>query len=877
MTNLNKFTYIALSALFIWSCKPTQTITLPEQVIEINDPNKLPERPVYQASNTRVFDLLHTKLDVKFNWEKTYLYGKAELTLMPYFHATNTLALDARGFDIHKVQLVDSVYSDLDYNYEHDVLVIDLNKEYTRNDTLVVFIDYTAKPEELEAGGSNAITSDKGLYFINPKGEEKDKPQQIWTQGETQSNSAWFPTIDSPNERCTGEIAITVEQQYKTLSNGILMLQTLNENGTRTDYWEMDQPHAPYLFMMAIGDFAVVKDTWRAMEVDYYLDKEYEPYAKDIFGLTPEMLEFYSKRLGVDYPWKKYSQVVVKDYVSGAMENTTAVIHGDFVQQTKRELLDGSDGEDVIAHELFHHWFGDLVTCESWSNLPLNESFATYGEYLWNEYKYGSDKADYALNNDLNAYLQESKGKQVDMVRFDYESREDMFDAHSYQKGGRILHMLRNYLGDDAFFESLTYYLNKHQYTDVEMHEFRLACEEISGEDLNWFFNQWFYASGHPILNINYEYNDSAKVQTVVIEQAQNFNTTPLYKLPIKIDLYVNGKVETKEVVVEEAVQVFNFEVAQQPDLVNVDADKMLLCEKVDHHTPEEFSFQFYHAPKFMDRYEALKALASSKEKFATQTLVDGLSDPFPQIKRVALRNLAGALKNDSATVKVRLMELGKNDANTRVKGDALYSLATFFSTDKDIVPVLTANVNNQSYYVAGSALSGLAEVDKMEALKYAKQYESETNLDLLNAVAEVYEKHGGPEQHAFYKEKYFELDGFGKYSFVHSYGNYLKNQSDEVVSEAIPVLNEVATNEKAWWMRMTGINVIVELENQYAEKLKQHQKSLQSVKKDTPEAAELSSKIDQTTTINNQLTELIKTIRATEKNPRLKQMLGVQ
>jgi len=653
----NKALLIASAMLFIFGCKPTETINLPEQVIEINDPNKLPERAVYQASNTKLFDLLHTKLDVKFNWEKAYLYGKAELTLKPYFHANNTLALNARGFDINKVQLVGEENIDLKYNYDGLMLIVDLDKEYTRNDTLKLFVDYTAKPDELTLGGSDAISSDKGLYFINPRGEEKDKPQQIWTQGETQSNSAWFPTIDSPNERCTGEIAITVEDKYKTLSNGILNLQTINADGTRTDYWEMDQPHAPYLFMMAIGEFSVTKETWNGIDVDYYLEKDYAPYANDIFGLTTEMLEFYSKRIGVTYPWKKYSQIVVRDYVSGAMENTTAVIHGEFVQQTKRELIDGSAGEDVIAHELFHHWFGDLVTCESWSNLPLNESFATYGEYLWNEYKYGLDKADYGLRNDLSSYLQQAQENQVDMIRFDYEAREDMFDAHSYQKGGRILHMLRNYLGDDAFFESLKHYLNTNKFTDVEMHELRIACEDVSGEDLNWFFNQWFYASGHPMLNINYEYNDSLKIQNIYISQEQNFNTTPLYKLPIAIDIYVEGKVERKDVIIDKASNVFSYEISSKPDLVNVDGDKMLLCEKVDSHTYEEWAFMYANAPKYLDRYEAIKNLAEVNEPFATKIIIDAVGDKFEHIRRTALRSLENAIKTNPDEVKAKLIE----------------------------------------------------------------------------------------------------------------------------------------------------------------------------------------------------------------------------
>lgn len=873
----NKALLIASAMLFIFGCKPTETINLPEQVIEINDPNKLPERAVYQASNTKLFDLLHTKLDVKFNWEKAYLYGKAELTLKPYFNANNTLALNARGFDINKVQLVGEENVDLKYNYDGLMLIVDLDKEYTRNDTLKLFVDYTAKPDELTLGGSDAISSDKGLYFINPRGEEKDKPQQIWTQGETQSNSAWFPTIDSPNERCTGEIAITVENKYKTLSNGILNLQTINADGTRTDYWEMDQPHAPYLFMMAIGEFSVTKETWNGIDVDYYLEKDYAPYANDIFGLTTEMLEFYSKRLGITYPWKKYSQIVVRDYVSGAMENTTAVIHGEFVQQTKRELIDGSAGEDVIAHELFHHWFGDLVTCESWSNLPLNESFATYGEYLWNEYKYGLDKADYGLRNDLSSYLQEAQDKQVDMIRFDFEAREDMFDAHSYQKGGRILHMLRNYLGDDAFFESLKHYLNKHQFTDVEMHELRIACEDVSGEDLNWFFNQWFYASGHPMLNINYEYNDSLKIQNIYISQEQNFNTTPLYKLPIAIDIYVEGKVERKEVVIDKALNVFSYEMSSKPDLVNVDGDKMLLCEKVDSHTNEEWAYMYTNAPKYLDRYEAIKKLAEVNEPFATKIIIDAVGDKFEHIRRTAIRSLDNAIKTSPDEVKAKLIALINKEENTRVKGDAIGVLAKHFSDDAATIKIVKKGVEEDSYYIAGKSLNALAYSSKEDALTYAKKYENETNVSLINAVATVYEKHGGPEQNKFFIEKYPQLNGFGKYNFISSYGNYLQKQPDNVIEEALPLLEEVSIKEEAWWMRMTGINAVAELENKYVQQIIDYKTNLKTLKPDSQEAVDLNTKIESAEKQQKQLMTIINKVKETETNPRLKQILGIK
>ena len=371
---------VLIFAIFLLSgCSSSKrTSTLSDDVLDyFSDTLSItPEYREYKAAETRTYDLLHTKLKVKFDWEQQYLNGYAWLRLKPYFYPTDSLVLDAKGFDIHNVSLhTADTLSPLEFSYNNRKIHIQLDKQYTRHDTFGVFVDYTAKPNELKTTAGNAITSDKGLYFINPLGEDKDKPKQIWTQGEPEASSCWFPTIDAPNERTTQEIYITVDDKYKTLSNGVLAESTMNDNGTRTDYWKMDLPHAPYLFMMAVGDFAVVKDKWRDMEVSYYVEPKYEKYADDIFGNTPEMIDFFSDKLGVDYPWDKYSQIVVRDFVSGAMENTTATVHMENLQQTKREMLDG-DYEDYISHELFHQWFGDLVTCESWSNLPLNESFA---------------------------------------------------------------------------------------------------------------------------------------------------------------------------------------------------------------------------------------------------------------------------------------------------------------------------------------------------------------------------------------------------------------------------------------------------------------------------------------------------------------------
>src|ERR1700742_921775 len=432
MVHLKMLASIALAGALITSL---QTSYAQDTTAKAEDPLM----KIYRATPPKINDLIHTKLDVHFDYKKCYMYGKEWVTLKPHFYPTDTLRLDAKGMDIKNISIVKNGKNiPLKYKYEDSLsLNIQLDKVYHNNENYTVYIDYTSKPNELHVKGSAAINDAKGLYFINPDGTEKDKPTQIWTQGETESNSCWFPTIDRSEQKTTDEISMTVPAKYVTLSNGRLASQKLNSDGTRTDTWKMELPHSPYLFMMAVGDFKIYHDKWRNKEVNYYLEPKYAPYAKEIFGMTPELIEFYSKTLGVDYPWNKYAQIVVRDYVSGAMENTTATLHGEQVQKTARELIDSYNDESQvdIAHELFHQWFGDYVTTESWSNITMNESFADFSETLWSTYKYGKDEGDAHNYNAMVNYLSNPANKTKNLVRFYYDDKEDVFDAVSYQKG----------------------------------------------------------------------------------------------------------------------------------------------------------------------------------------------------------------------------------------------------------------------------------------------------------------------------------------------------------------------------------------------------------------------------------------------------------
>lgn len=774
-------TLIALAlGLIIATANPSKKIKLEKTEKE--------EEIIYNETAKRTHDLIHTNLAVQFDWEKQHVLGTADLTLKPYFHSTDQLILDAKGFDIHSIKMNGK---NLNYNYDDLSLSITLDKIYNREEKYIINIEYTAKPNELNVKGSRAISDAKGLYFINPLGKE-DKPQQIWTQGETEASSCWFPTIDKPNEQMTQNIAITVQDKFVTLSNGLLVKSINNNDGTHTDFWEQKLSHAPYLAMIAVGNFNITTDRWKDIDVDYYLEDDYHKNARAIFGRTPQMISHFSEILGVEYPWEKYAQIVVRDFVSGAMENTTAVIHGEFVQMTDRELLDNHE-EDIIAHELFHHWFGDLVTCESWANLPLNESFATYGEYIWREEGFGRMEADMHLDNDLRSYLREAKSKQVDMIRFDYKDKEDMFDSHSYAKGGRVLHMLRNYLGDDAFYNGFKKYLHDNAYQSVEIHQLRIAMEAVCGEDLNWFFNQWFLASGHPILVVNYNYDDELKQQIIDIEQIQDLSNTPLYRLPFAIDIYIDGKTQRHLVDMTQKKQQFIFEVSEKPLNVIVDAEHMLLAEIFDNKSDESWEEQM-KAPLYMDSKIALDNISNKK---ASKAVINAMNHNFWGIRLLGIRK-AKKLK-DKSEFSDLIHEIAKNEKNTKVKSEALRFLSNL-DNNNDYIDLFEAATKEKSLLIAGSGLKSLAKVDSKKALEITPDFEK----DFKYLVGEIYANYGGPEKANYFENQLETANGYQLYYLTRNYVTFLKKQELSNVLKGIPSIEKISKESKSWMIRVT-------------------------------------------------------------------------
>ncbi len=758
-----------------------------------------PERPVYRAAETILTDLIHTRLEVSFDWKLSRMKGLAQLTAKPHFYPSDSLILDAKGMDILKVQLDGK---DLTYTYDSSYLKIKLGRTFTRSDKYTVNISYVAKPDERVTGGSSAITSDKGLYFINPKGEEKSKMPQIWTQGETEASSVWFPTIDAPNVKTTQEIFITVEDKYVTLSNGKLVSSKKNSDGTRTDHWKQDLPHAPYLFMMGIGEFKVVKDVYTRpdgtkMDVNYYVEPEWEPYAKAIFGETPNMIAYFSKLLGVEYPWDKYHQIVVREYVSGAMENTGAVIFGDFVYKNDRELLDGND-QSTIAHELFHHWFGDLVTCESWSNLPLNESFANYSQYLWDEYRFGLDEADYQAEGEADGYFQSAQGGGYhNLIWFDYEDKEQMFDGHSYNKGGRILHMLRCYLGDEAFFKGINLYLTANKFKPAEFHQLRLAFEDVSGEDLNWFFNQWFLGSAHPVLDVSQKFDAAAASVTVSVKQNQSLEISPIFRLPVDVAVFDSEGKHVHRIFIDQLEQSFVLPVKGELKCVLFDDQQMLLAKIREDKPVDQYIFQYYNGKRYKARKNALNYGTKGKDPRIQQLILDGLKDPFWSIRLSAIEKASKLNEENKVKALSMIRSLATDDANSQVRSSALNYLGS--NADEAMVKEIAKDriEKDRSYSVISTALKQLGKLDADFAMEKAAALEAERSSKMISGIAQLYGSFGKEEKLKFFENtlKGGILQGFDELGVLNSLTYFVSRQEPEVLDKAYELYDYLSEN----------------------------------------------------------------------------------
>ncbi|MEQ9188599.1 MAG: M1 family metallopeptidase [Cryomorphaceae bacterium] len=778
--------------------------------MELNFFSQEPEMPERGAAPRKV-DVLHTTLHLEFDLPEKTVFGTAWLRLTPYFDPLDSVVLDARGFDFKLVGIAeDNSTTALEYIYDGNEITILLDAALERGEEVTLVMEYVAKPADLPKGEGQAISSSQGLYFINPKADSNSIKPQVWSQGETEYNSGWFPCVDQPNEKQTQEIMLTVDTSMVTLSNGRLLYSIDNGDGTRSDVWKQELPHSTYLTMIAVGDFAIVKDTWRGKDVWYYVDPEFEVHARKIFGHTPEMLEFYSELLGYPYPWEKFHQVIVHDFVSGAMENTSAVVHGEFVQQTPRQMIDETH-EDVIAHELFHHWFGDLVTSESWTQITMNEGFATYGEYLWWQHKYGEEEARLHLQTDLDAYLAESNsGTNHALIRRRYNDPDEVFDRHSYQKGGRVLHMLRNELGDELFFAGLKHYLQENAFGCVEEVHLRLAMEAVSGRDLQWFFNQWYAREGHPVVAVEYTQNIAPGAVTVdLTQQSEHFGT---FKFHVDLVLGKGDTVITKRLWVDEEEESFALNLDFIPEWYAIDPKGDMLWEVREQKTIAAWMAQFEDAPHVMTRLKSFDVAnqlsAKYKERFAA-ALIETLGDPEAHwsVKKAAATRVVGAVGLDTNAAVNALLRAFQEGHNTKLRAQALLSIDSLSKEDEGMTDLFIGAMRDSSMRVVRSALGILTERDPCSAIGLSQSLSDEDGEEMLLWISRMHALCGNEASLTFFTDRGTATKGIDRFMFNNDFTRFAQAvQSEKVFDALVKYLGESAFEEMTWWERMSAM-----------------------------------------------------------------------
>lgn len=727
--------------IFLGACKVKKVEPVRLQMKEINI-SAQPKKE--QLVPEKLINILHIDLSVSFDWDNHYCLGEEKILFTPYYYKQENISFDAKNIEIEKLILkkTDGTIIDTKYIIENNVLFISPTQSILQKDTCVLLLTYKAKPDEGELGGSKAISGDKGLYFINTDKKEPFKPTQLWTQGETEANSHWFVTVDKPHEKCTFDLKIKVADTLDVLSNGQL-IGTIQDGANKIYHWQVQKPMSSYLVMMAIGQFEKTTDTWNNKEVSYYLEKKYNPFARGIFSNTVEMLDFYSNKLGVTYPWEKYSQVVVHDYVSGAMENTSATLHGEFVHKNERELLDNNN-EGIVSHELFHQWFGDLITCDSWSHLTLNEGFATFGEQLWLEYKYGQYATDVKVYNSMQSYLRYSEYNDKPLINFYFNDKEDMFNPITYQKGARVLNLLRHTLGEEAFFAGTKNYLEQHAYQAVQIEDYRRALEQTTGKDLRPFFNQWYMRGGHPILQI-----DTVISQTetsIRITQTQE----PLFEFDL--DLFyatpAGNEVRTIHIKDKETRTTYSYSAG---DLLFPDPKGLFIGEINQEETTEILRYKFFAARNYFMKIRTLKSIYAQEKTLdlADDFLLTVLKDTLPEIVSYALEKTDWEKEEPRAKAKNTMLTLAKEANDNTVKAKAIEILGDYKNTL--LIDEFKNWSEHKSYTIAGAGLLGLFKINNDIGLRQAQKLATDVEGDLLMAVAQVYAQAGDTSQEAFY------------------------------------------------------------------------------------------------------------------------------
>lgn len=722
---------------------------------EKREPFELPGTEPQYAPDRKV-DVTHIKLDLTFEIENKTMHGTAEISFTTIQGHLHRVTLDAAEMEILKVSTPDG--HTLNFEHTGSKLHIELSTSLEKDEESVVIIDYKVVEPRL------------GLYFVLPDDDYQDKPVQIWTQGQDEDSKYWFPCFDYPNEKATSELIATVDEKYFALSNGVLAETRHDKSaGTKTYHWYQDVPHVSYLISLVVGEYVERTEYYKDIPLSYYVQPGREEEGERSFGKTPDMVKFFSEKLNFDYPYKKYAQIVVEDFVFGGMENTSATTQTAMTLHDERAHQD-YESEPLVAHELAHQWFGDLLTCKDWSHAWLNEGFATYFEALYREHDLGEAEFRYEMYQNAKQFFQEDGKYRRPIVTNKYREPIDLFDRHLYDKGSLVLHMLRYELGDELFWKVMHHYLETHQGGNVETIDLIRAIEEITGRNMKRFFDQWVFGAGYPELKVNYSWESSEDGKSgtakVVIEQTQEVkDETPLFHFPVDLVFVTDNGPETKTVDVTEKQQVSYFQFSNKPERFYFDPKNWIL-KVVKLEVPQEMLLsQLTDTEDVMMRIDAAQALkeqpsakivnalgkALLEDSFwgvqteiakvlgeihterAMHQLVEGLKVENSKARRAVVDSL-GNYHNQ--TVVEALKPYAKKDASYYVESAANASIGK--TRTENAFEIVKASLGKESFneVIRSGVFSAFAELDTDEAVSLILDYTSVGKPPLARAAA---------------------------------------------------------------------------------------------------------------------------------------------
>ena len=645
----------------------------------------------------------HIFLDLTLDIPNQSYEGTCSIQIKPVRSGIDRFTFDAVNLIINSVTVAGAPQH---FDYDGEQLQVQLTEPTEAGEIVTVAIAYRVKKPQ------------RGLYFIAPDKHYPNKPVQVWTQGEDEDSRFWFPCFDYPGQLATSEIRVRVPKNLIAISNGELV-KTQEGRDFKIFHWHQKQVHPTYLMTLAVGDFAELRDEWNGKPVTYYVEKGKEAEARISMGKTPRMIEFFSEKYGYAYPFPKYAQVCVDDFIFGGMENTSTTLLTDRCLIDERAAIDNRNTESLVAHELAHQWFGDLVVIKHWSHAWLKEGMASYSEVMWTDHEYGADDAAYYLLNEARNYLDEDASRyRRPIVTHVYREAIELYDRHLYEKGACVYHMIRAELGEELFWKAIAQFVNDNAHRTVETIDLLRTIETATGRNLLFLFDQYVFRGGHPDYKVAYSWDGDSNLAKVTVTQTQakDGNSKDLFDLKIAIAFgYTSENPEPQtpnpvffSVRICDREQSFYFPLEQKPTFISFDAKNPTLKTVVLEYPIPELKAQLQHDPDPVSRIYAAEALAKKGGLESVNALAAALQQEFFWGVRVeVVKNLA-TIKLDQAFAGVLI---GLKDVDARVRRATVEALAAVKTADsyKALKPIVEKG--DASYYVEAAAIRALGSI----------------------------------------------------------------------------------------------------------------------------------------------------------------------